>query len=62
MNLPQNVEISFEDYCKDCPICLLSVSKTEVENFDCEVETHYEILCAHAQSCQRVVTFYKGEK
>lgn len=52
MNLPQNVNFHFKEYCKDCQIADVDISKLEYESFEFVKETSFDIYCKHENACE----------
>lgn len=52
MNLPKNLNLHFNEYCKDCPISDVDISKLEIDSFEFVEETIYDVYCKHEKACE----------
>lgn len=55
-NLPKNVEIVFEDYCKDCDICEPVIIERRTD------EVINRVTCNNTAICRKVRTIAATEK
>ena len=53
MIIPDNLNIEFDEMCKDCPYVELNVEKVEFYGNNYKIANKFKINCKHEDACRR---------